>query len=228
MPCAAWSFCILFKCKGPTQRLKTAKKSILRPLWTPYPNFWYLFFGQFVFSSKYRHVGCPEQCHVMPGPYATFSNAREPNKRLKTAKLSILRPFWTLNPNFLAILSHWLGPLGLKRLRKAHASHGKTRGPTQQLKTARCAVTQCTKLSCLKFFRSCVKVVSNLVQSCLKVGKSAHLAHNFFERMGCSGHQRSESAVLQKSESAMLYFLIFCTEVGENYVIHTNLWQQTW
>ena len=29
-----------------------------------------------------------------------------------------------------------MGPLGLKRLRKAHASHGKTRGPTQQLKTA--------------------------------------------------------------------------------------------
>ena len=48
-------------------------------------------------------------------------------------------------------------------------------------------------------------------------------SHTFFERMGCSGYQKSESAVLQKSESAMLYFLIFCTEVGENYVIHTNL-----
>ena len=36
-------------------------------------------------------------------------------------------------------------------------------------------------------------------------------------------NRKSESAVLQKSESAMLYFLIFCTEVGENYVIHTNL-----
>ena len=67
MPCDAWSFCIQFKCKGPTQRLKTAKKSILRPLWTPNPNFWYLIFGQFFFSSKYWHVGCPEQCHVMPG-----------------------------------------------------------------------------------------------------------------------------------------------------------------
>ena len=33
-------------------------------------------------------------------------------------------------------MSHWLGPLGLKRLRKAQTSHGKPRGPTQQLKTA--------------------------------------------------------------------------------------------
>ena len=105
MPCDARSFCNLFKRKGPTQRLKTAKKSILRPLWTPYPNFWYLIFGQFVFSSKYGHVGRPEQCHVMPGPYATFSNAREPTQRLKTAKKSILWPFWTQNPNFSAVLS---------------------------------------------------------------------------------------------------------------------------
>ena len=45
----ARSFCDLFKWKGPTQRLKTAKKSFLRPLWTPNPNFWYLIFGQFFF-----------------------------------------------------------------------------------------------------------------------------------------------------------------------------------
>ena len=38
MPCDARSFCDLFKRKGPTQRLKTAKKSFLRPLWTPYPQ----------------------------------------------------------------------------------------------------------------------------------------------------------------------------------------------
>ena len=136
MPCDARSFCDLFKRKGPTQRLKTAKKSFLRPLWTPNPNFWYLIFGQFFFSSKYGQVGCPEWCHVIPGLSATFSNAREPTQRLKTAKKSFLRSFWTLNPNFLAIMSHWLGPLGLKRLRKAQTSHDKPRGPTQQLKTA--------------------------------------------------------------------------------------------
>ena len=136
MPCDARSFCDLFKRKGPTQRLKTAKKSFLRPLWTPNPNFWYLIFSQFFFSSKYGHVGCPERCHVIPGLSTTFSNAREPTQRLKTAKKSFLRSFWTLNPNFLAIMSHWLGPLGLKRLRKAQTSHDKPRGPTQQLKTA--------------------------------------------------------------------------------------------
>ena len=80
-------------------------------------------FRPIFFSSKYGQVGCPERCHVMPGPYATFSNARQPTKRLKTAKKSILRPLWTPNPNFLAILSHRLGPLGLKRLCTAQASH---------------------------------------------------------------------------------------------------------
>ena len=99
------------------------------------PNLGVPFLANF-FSSKYRHVGCPERCHVIPGLTTTFSNAREPTQRLKTAKKSFLRSFWTLNPNFLAIMSHWLGPLGLKRLRKAQTSHGKPRGPTQQLKTA--------------------------------------------------------------------------------------------
>ena len=61
---------------------------------------------------------------------------KRPTQRLKTAKKSFLRSFWTLNPNFLAIMSHWLGHLGLKRLRKAQTSHDKPRGPTQQLKTA--------------------------------------------------------------------------------------------
>ena len=99
------------------------------------PNLGVPFLANF-FSSKYRHVGCPERCHVMPGLSATFLNARVPTQRLKTAKKSFLRSFWTLNPNFLAIMSHWLGPLGLKRLRKAQTSHDKPRGPTQQLKTA--------------------------------------------------------------------------------------------
>ena len=38
------------------------------------------------FSSKYRHVGCPEQCHVMPGLSATFSNARDPLRGSKRPK----------------------------------------------------------------------------------------------------------------------------------------------
>ena len=70
------------------------------------PIFGTSFSANFFFSSKYGHVGCPERCHVIPGLSATFSNAREPTQRLKTAKKSFLRSFWTLNPNFLAIMSH--------------------------------------------------------------------------------------------------------------------------
>ena len=95
MPCDARSFCDLFKRKGPTQRLKTAKKSFLRPLWTPNPNFWYLIFSQFFFSSKYGHVGCQDRCHVIPGPYATFSNPRSPlssSKRQKSQFFGHLDP----------------------------------------------------------------------------------------------------------------------------------------
>ena len=133
MPCDARSFCDLFKRKGPTQRLKTAKKSFLRPLWTPNPNFWYLIFSQFFFSSKYGHVGCPEQCHVIPGLSATLSNAREPTQRLKTAKKSILWPFRTQNPNFSAVLSCWVGPLGLSCDVWALRNLFKPKGPNQWL-----------------------------------------------------------------------------------------------
>ena len=133
MPCDARSFCDLFKRKGPTQRLKTAKKSFLRPLWTPNPNFWYLIFGQFFFSSKYGHVGCPERCHVIPGLSATLSNAREPTQRLKTAKKSILWPFWTKKPNFSAVLSCWVGPLGLPCDVWALRNLFKPKGPNQWL-----------------------------------------------------------------------------------------------
>ena len=105
MPCDARSFCDLFKRKGPTQRLKTAKKSFLRPLWTPNPNFWYLIFCQVFFSSKHRRVGCPERCHVMSGLYAIFSNGGEPAQRLKTGKKPILRPFW--NPFWPLTGSSW-------------------------------------------------------------------------------------------------------------------------
>ena len=75
-----WSFCNLFKRKGPTQRLKTAKRSILRPFWTPNPN------SAIFFSSKCRHVGCPERCHVMTGHCTTFSNSREPFSSSKWPK----------------------------------------------------------------------------------------------------------------------------------------------
>ena len=49
------------------------------------PNLGVPFLANF-FSSKYRHVGCPEQCHVMPGLSATFSNARDPLRGSKRPK----------------------------------------------------------------------------------------------------------------------------------------------
>ena len=38
------------------------------------------------FSSKCRHVGCPEWCHVMPGLSEFFSNARDPLRGSKRPK----------------------------------------------------------------------------------------------------------------------------------------------
>ena len=55
------------------------------PFWNQNPKFGGPVFGQF-FSSKYRHVGCPERCHVMPGLSATFSNARDPLRGSKRPK----------------------------------------------------------------------------------------------------------------------------------------------
>ena len=136
MPCDARSFCDLFKWKGPTQRLKTAKKSFLRPFWTPNPNFWYLIFGQFFFLFKIWACGVSR---AMPCDTRSFCNLfkrKGTHSEAPNSKKVIFTVILDLNPNFLAIMSHWLGPLGLKRLRKAQTSHGKPRGPTQQLKTA--------------------------------------------------------------------------------------------
>ena len=49
------------------------------------PNLGVPFLANF-FSSKYRHVGCPERCHVMPGLSATFSNGRDPLRGSKRRK----------------------------------------------------------------------------------------------------------------------------------------------
>ena len=49
------------------------------------PNLGVPFLANF-FSSKYRHVGCPERCHVMPGLSATFSNGRDPLRGSKRQK----------------------------------------------------------------------------------------------------------------------------------------------
>ena len=49
------------------------------------PNLGVPFLANF-FSSKYRHVGCPERCHVMPGLSAFFSNARDPLRGSKRPK----------------------------------------------------------------------------------------------------------------------------------------------
>ena len=50
------------------------------------PNLGVPFLANF-FSSKYRHVGCPERCHVMPGLSATFSNGRDPLRGSKRRKV---------------------------------------------------------------------------------------------------------------------------------------------
>ena len=97
------------------------------------PIFGTSFSANFFFSSKYGHVGCPERCHVIPGLSATLSNAREPTQRLKTAKKSILWPFWTQNPNFSAVLSCWVGPLGLPCDIWALRNLFKPKGPNQWL-----------------------------------------------------------------------------------------------
>ena len=97
------------------------------------PIFGTSFSANFFFSSKYGHVGCPERCHVIPGLSATLSNAREPTQRLKTAKKSILWPFWTQNPNFSAVLSCWVGPLGLPCDVWALRNLFKPKGPNQWL-----------------------------------------------------------------------------------------------
>ena len=100
MPCDARSFCDLFKRKGPTQRLKTAKKSFLRPLWTPNPNFWYLIFGQFFSLQNMGMWGVQSDvmwCQVLMQPFQTQgtpSEARNGKKKL------ILGPFWTPKPVF--------------------------------------------------------------------------------------------------------------------------------
>ena len=49
------------------------------------PNLGVPFLANF-FSSKYRYVGCPERCHVMPGLSAFFSNARDPLRGSKRPK----------------------------------------------------------------------------------------------------------------------------------------------
>ena len=59
--------------------------TIFGPFWTPNPKFGGPVFGQF-FSLKYKHVGCPERCHAMPGLSATFSNARDPLRGSKRPK----------------------------------------------------------------------------------------------------------------------------------------------
>ena len=58
---------------------------------------------------------------------------REFKGAFKTAKKSILWPFWTQNPNFSAVLSCWVGPLGLPCDVWALRNLFKPKGPNQWL-----------------------------------------------------------------------------------------------
>ena len=96
-------------------------------------------------------MGCPLS-RALPCDAWSLRNLfklKGPTQQLKMAKKSILLPFWTANPIFwpfwaaewvpwvcpvmpvpyanpifLAIMSCWVGPLSLKRLRKDQSSHG--------------------------------------------------------------------------------------------------------
>ena len=73
--------------------------TIFGPFWTPNPKFGGPVFGQF-FSLKYKHVGCPERCHAMPGLSATFSNARDPLRGSKQQKSRLYRHYGPQIPIF--------------------------------------------------------------------------------------------------------------------------------
>ena len=125
-----------FQTEGTHSEAQNGEKVIFTAIMDPKSQFLVPHFRPIFFLFKIWASGVSR---VMPCDTRSFCNLfkrKGPTQRLKTAKKSFLRSFWTLNPNFLAIMSHWLGPLGLKRLRKAQTSHGKPRGPTQQLKTA--------------------------------------------------------------------------------------------
>ena len=123
LPCDDWSLRNLFKLKGTIQQLKMAKKSILQPFWTPNPIFWPFWAAEWV----------PGVCHVMSGPYATFSNPRDPISGSEWPKSQFFGPFWTQNSMFghfellsgsLEFETSKLMFLSLKRLRKDQSSHG--------------------------------------------------------------------------------------------------------
>ena len=63
--------------RSPLRGSKRPKSQFYGHFWPKIPILGTSFSAIF-FSSKYRHVGCPERCHVMSGPYATFSNPRNP------------------------------------------------------------------------------------------------------------------------------------------------------
>ena len=122
-----------FQTEGTHSEAQNGEKVIFTAIMDPKSQFLVPHFRPIVFSSKYGHVGCLERCHVIPGLSATLSNAREPTQRLKTAKKSILWPFWTQNPNFSAVLSCWVGPLGLPCDVWALRNLFKPKGPNQWL-----------------------------------------------------------------------------------------------
>ena len=116
MPCDARSFCNLFKRKGPTQRLKTAKKSFLRPLWTPNPNFWYLIFSQFFSLFKIWACGVSR---VMPCDTRSFCNLfkrKGTHSEAQNGKKVIFTVILDLKSQFFGHYEPLIGSLGFEKV----------------------------------------------------------------------------------------------------------------
>ena len=106
MPCDARSFCDLFKRKGPTQRLKTAKKSILWPFWTQNPNF------SAVLSCWVGPLGL--SCDVWA--LRNLFKPKGPNQWLIMAKKLGFKVQNDRKNDFFAVLSLWVGSLAFERV----------------------------------------------------------------------------------------------------------------
>ena len=140
VPCDAWYFCNLFKRKGPTQRLKTAKMSIFTAILDPKSQVLAPIFGQLFFLQNMGLWGVQSVAMwwlVLMQPFqtqGTHSAAHYGQKNWVCIRnrhyranpgdpLSCSKRFGVQNGRkieFLAVLSLWVGPLHLKRLRKDH------------------------------------------------------------------------------------------------------------
>ena len=136
MPCDAWSSATFSNARDPLRGSKRPKSQFYGHYGPHISIFGTLFSANLFSLQNMGMLGVQSNamwCLVLMQPFQTQGSHSAARNGQKMG-------FGVQNCqkiDFLAILSHWHSPLGLKRLRKAHASHGKTRGPTQQLKTAK-------------------------------------------------------------------------------------------